>query len=133
LEFPQKICGLRPDSLGFLLNYANINAFSRVLVVENTRGFLTGALLERCVPYILRVDISDNINDESTGPLKTHGTVKPNNQILKEFNINDENWHRIGYLNGSLLKAIDSQEDIIAHQLAKSQKHAFNSALIVHD
>ncbi len=55
-EFPQKICGLRADSLGFLLNYANVNAYSRVLLVENTRGFLTGALLERCVPYVLRVD-----------------------------------------------------------------------------
>ncbi len=56
LEFPQRICGLRPDSLGFILNQANINAFSKVLLVENTRGFLTGALIERCVPYVLRVD-----------------------------------------------------------------------------
>lgn len=72
---------------------------------------MTGALLERCVPYILRVDIPDSLADGKT----TTGQVKPNNQILKEFNFNEENMHRIGYLNGSLLKAMDCKDDLIAH------------------
>lgn len=53
---PDKICGLRADSLALILNMANINCNSRVLLVENTRGFLTGALVEKRVASILKVE-----------------------------------------------------------------------------
>lgn len=58
LTGPQKICYLRPDSLGFLLNMANINAFSRCLVVENTKGLIIGALCEQSCAYTLAVSFT---------------------------------------------------------------------------
>ena len=58
---PSKICSLRPDSLALMLNLANINYQSRVLVVENTKGFLCGAIMEKAVGYCLRVDFSSDI------------------------------------------------------------------------
>ena len=39
-NYPDKICGLRPDNLGYLLNMSNANSQSRVLFVDNTRGLL---------------------------------------------------------------------------------------------
>lgn len=50
------ICRLRPDALGLILHLANISFQSRVLLVENTRGFMSGALAERSVNTILRVE-----------------------------------------------------------------------------
>ena len=43
-----KICNLRPDALGMLLHMANVSSESRCLVVDGTRGLITGALVERC-------------------------------------------------------------------------------------
>ena len=58
---PAQICYLRPDSLALLLNLANLSFQSRVLLVENTKGFLSGCLIERCVAYALRVEFSENL------------------------------------------------------------------------
>ena len=48
---PERICYLRPDMMGYILNIANINHDSRVLLVENTRGLVAGAILERGINY----------------------------------------------------------------------------------
>ena len=74
---PQKICYLRPDSLGFLLNMANVNAFSRCLVVENTKGLVVGALCERSVAYTLAVSFT---HEEQMHQLR------PQTDILLQFN-----------------------------------------------
>lgn len=55
---PSKILGLRPDSLGFLLNYANVNYDSRVLLCDKTKGLIGGALIERDVREIMHVEFS---------------------------------------------------------------------------
>jgi len=44
---PSQIKGLRLDVLSLMLSLANVSAFSRVLVVENTGGLLTAAVVER--------------------------------------------------------------------------------------
>ena len=44
---PSQIGGLRLDILSLMLSLANVSAFSRVLVVENTGGLLTAAVVER--------------------------------------------------------------------------------------
>ena len=44
---------LRPDSLAYMLNMANINSTSRVLLVDGARGLVAGALCERSVGYCL--------------------------------------------------------------------------------
>ena len=69
---PEKICHLRPDSLGYLLTMANINSQSRVLIVENTRGFIPGVLMEKQIKYGLRVEFNTRF-------------IKNNNDILYEM------------------------------------------------
>ena len=54
---PNKICSLRVDSLAILLNMANLSKNSKVLLVENTKGFMQGALSERGVYSILRIEM----------------------------------------------------------------------------
>ena len=66
---PDRICFLRPDSLALLLNLANLSFQSRVLLVENTKGFLQGALIERSIAYGTRVEFNENLSqlgDQST-------------------------------------------------------------------
>ena len=66
-----------------MLNVANINYQSRVLIIENTKGFLCGVLIEKAIAYGLRVDFTpDIVNlEEKQGPLRTVGAIKPNVQI----------------------------------------------------
>ena len=54
--YPDRICFLRPDMLGFMLQMANISSESKVLIVENTRGFISGVMMEKEVKYGLRVE-----------------------------------------------------------------------------
>lgn len=39
---------------------ANISSESRVLLVDKTKGFIGGALIERKVPEILHVEVGQN-------------------------------------------------------------------------
>ena len=52
--------GLRADSLALMLNMANVNAESRVLLIDKTKGLITGALIEKEVKEILHVELSGN-------------------------------------------------------------------------
>lgn len=49
---------LRSDSMGLMLNMANINYESRVLLCDKTKGLITGALVEREVSEVLHVEFS---------------------------------------------------------------------------
>lgn len=51
---------LRADSFGLLMNLANINSESRVLLVDKTKGFISGALIEKEVKEVLHVELSGN-------------------------------------------------------------------------
>ncbi|KAG8945308.1 tRNA (adenine(58)-N(1))-methyltransferase non-catalytic subunit trm6 [Tulasnella sp. 408] len=44
---PQRIRGIRADSLGQMMSFANIHPGARVLVVDDTGGLLVSAVLER--------------------------------------------------------------------------------------
>ena len=54
---PDKIGGLRPDSLALLLNMANVNVNSRVLLIDNTKGLISGALIERDVSSVIKIEM----------------------------------------------------------------------------
>jgi len=45
--------------LGHMLNLANVNSESRVLLIENTKGLLPGAVIERQPHSIMRVEFSE--------------------------------------------------------------------------
>ena len=47
--------------MAMLLNLSNVSFESRVLLVENTKGLIQGALVERCVAYALRVEFHESI------------------------------------------------------------------------
>jgi tRNA (adenine58-N1)-methyltransferase non-catalytic subunit len=68
LTGPQKICHLRPDSFGYLLNMANVNCMSHCLVVENTKGLVTGALCERMCAYTMVVNFTNEDQQASLKP-----------------------------------------------------------------
>jgi len=114
---PDKICYLRPDSLALLLNMANLSFTSRVLLIENTKGFLSGALLERCVAYVLRVEFHEKLADFGTLSASGHNTMgglQPKMQILREFNFHSKHTRRVGYINASLLMNGANSTDILA-------------------
>jgi tRNA (adenine58-N1)-methyltransferase non-catalytic subunit len=54
---PNRILGLRSDTLGLMMQMANINAESRVLLIDKTRGLMAGALIEKGVKEILYVEL----------------------------------------------------------------------------
>ena len=49
---------IRPDTLALLLNFANINAESRVLLVDKTRGLVVGALIEKEVTEVVHLELA---------------------------------------------------------------------------
>ena len=53
LCYPEKIFQLRPDMVGYIMNNANINFESRVLLIDSTRGLLAGVMKEKEVNYCL--------------------------------------------------------------------------------
>jgi tRNA (adenine58-N1)-methyltransferase non-catalytic subunit len=55
---PTKILNLRSDSLGLLLQMANVNAESRVLLIDKTKGLLAGALIEKNVKEIMHMELT---------------------------------------------------------------------------
>lgn len=118
---PEKICNLRPDSLSFLINMANVSFQSRVLLVENTKGLVQGALIERCVAYALRVEFMENLvelDEPGTCQLQhTIGTLHPKTPILREFNFRTKHTRRVGYVNASLLANAEGNgtKDMVAH------------------
>ena len=65
------------------MQMANISFQSRVLLVENTKGFLSGALIEKVVAYALRVEFSHELANfgrpdaamDGSSLITTHGTV----------------------------------------------------------
>lgn len=77
---------LRPDTFALLLNIANVNANSRVLLVEKTKGFITGALLEKGVAEILNLELS-------------HFQIKLTTEILLEYDLHPYLQRKVTYLH----------------------------------
>lgn len=85
-----RLCHLRSDMLGFLMNMSNINSESKVLLVEHTRGFMTGAISERDPKSILRVEFG-------------HDSIKCNNDILKEMDPTVGQQIKVTYVHSKML------------------------------
>ena len=88
------------------------------MVVENTKGFICGVLIEKAIAYALRIDFTPDIVNlcEKNDLPKTIGSIRPNVQILREFNFDPQNQRRLGHLNASIFLNNDSgSPDIIAH------------------
>jgi len=56
--YPEKIYNLRPDMLGYIMNQANVNFESKVLLVDSTRGLLSGILEEKQVKYCMKIEFN---------------------------------------------------------------------------
>jgi len=119
---PAKICNLRVDSLGLLLNMANINAHARVMLVDGTKGLVTGAILERCAAYTLSVQTGQT-------------NLKVSSEILGNFNFGHESLHRLGHVHADVLASVaeGGPADMVNKGLALANKSKFNSCVIVSD
>ena len=76
--------------LGYILNLSNVNTDSQVLLVEHTRGLMTGAVLERRAKYVLRVEFG-------------HDSIKINSEILNQFDLPTAYFTSVGSIHGKLL------------------------------
>jgi len=87
-HYPEKIQNLRPDSFALLMNMANVHSNSRVVIAGNTKGFLSGALIERQVKAILRVELNEEDN------------VRVENEILLQYDFHCYRTKMVSYLSG---------------------------------
>ena len=76
--------------LGFLMQMANISSESKVLMVENTRGFIPGVMIEKQIKYGLKVEFCTR-------------SLKHVTDILVEMDHPSESHSRIGCINSNLL------------------------------
>lgn len=115
---PHTICNLRTDSVGFLLNITNINSNSKVCLVENTRGFLMGCVMEKDIQQLTRVEFA-----------KTN-SLKNDIDYYENFNHPYFKNKRITYLTQKMLL---DKECPISAALTKSMHATHDSLLICHD
>lgn len=115
-----KICNMRSDTLGFLMNMSNVNSQSKVLLVESTKGFMTGAVAERFPAYLLRVEFGQE-------------SMKCNNEVLAQFDFNSEKMLRVGYVNAKLLVQTGDKPDPFLDAMKAQYKKNFSSFIFVHD
>ena len=118
LCYPDRTCHLRPDMLGYMLQMANISAESKVLIVENTRGFIPAVMMEKQVKYGLRVEFCTK-------------SLKYFNDIAIEMDMSTADHSRIGSINSSLL--IGDDLDPIKLAMKKKYKKKFSSFVFAHD
>ena len=85
-SYPTKILGLRSDSLALMLQMSNINYNSRVLLVDNTKGLISGALLEKQVHEVLHVECAGN-------------QIKMKNEIFLDYNFPPYLQKKIAYVH----------------------------------
>jgi tRNA (adenine-N(1)-)-methyltransferase non-catalytic subunit len=88
--YPDRISFLRPDMLGYMLQMANISSESKVLMVENTRGFIPGVMIEKQIKYGLRVEFCTK-------------SIKYFQDILLEMDHPPSAHSKIGSINSNLL------------------------------
>ena len=107
--------------LGYLINISNVNFNSNVLLVENTRGLMTGAVMEREPRYTLRVEFC-------------HESLLINNEILAQFDFNSEPFTRLGSVHSKLLvPLLQEKPDPLLSAMTKQYKKKFNSFIFVHN
>lgn len=105
---PFKIMDLRLDSLGQVLNLANVQYGGRYLVMDDTKGLLLGAIIERCAP----------INYEQKSEiLMVHEEDQYHGHVLQMFNFSKEQMsvlHEI-HVRDCLPKVLEATPWIPAH------------------
>ncbi|CDW89783.1 trna (adenine-n)-methyltransferase non-catalytic subunit trm6-like [Stylonychia lemnae] len=117
---PAKIMGLRADSLALLLNMANINQESRVILLDKTKGLLTGALIEKDVREILHVEFTGH-------------QLKLQNEIFLEYNYKPDKVKRIQYLHHTNLDQSIVQSDSLLNAIIQTKTKHYNSMIMVHE
>ena len=106
LTKPVQICYLRPDMLGLLLNMANVHSESQVLFVENTRGLIHTACVEKKVKYGLRVEFGE-------------GSIKIMNEILDYAQCTADANARIGTVSANVLVQTGKTADPLLAGMSK--------------
>jgi len=100
------------------LNLSNVHSSSNALVIENTKGFILGCLMEKDVRAITRVEFNKN------------PSLKNDLEHYDAFNFPYHKHRSLSLLTQKLLLAKDCA---LSKQLRKPLLRSFNSLLIVHD
>ena len=89
--------------------------------MEHTKGFMTGALVERQPHYILRVEFAVD-------------GLRCNNEVLDQMDFTAADMIKVGYLHGKLLVNTEGAKgDPLKAAMELQFKKKFNSFVFVHD
>lgn len=90
---PHKVMDLRLDTLGQILNLANVQYGGKYLVMDDTKGMLLGSIIERCAPVhyeqksqILLVHEEDQYHGHV---LQMFNFTKEQMSVLSEIHVRD--------------------------------------------
>ena len=111
--------------MGYMLNLANLNYDSRVLIVDNTRGLLTGGVLERGVNYCQQVEFNQD------------QTIKYKAEHLLQMDLGSAEIKALSVIASQLLIQTNPEDpddvDPLFSNLKKKFKKYFNSFIFAHD
>jgi tRNA (adenine58-N1)-methyltransferase non-catalytic subunit len=106
---PQKVLDLRLDTVGQILNLANVQYGGKYLVMDDTKGLLLGAIIERCS--------SVKLEYQKSQVLLVHEEDCYNGHIMRMFNF-DSNQLSVFYdihVRDCLPKVLESIPWVPAH------------------
>ena len=89
-ELYTQVEALISDESDVIANMANVSATSRVMLVDGAKGLIAGALLERSVAYVLKVEFA------------TSG-LKVSSDILNQYNFGCNTLRRLGHIHADIL------------------------------
>ena len=121
--YPEKIFYLRPDMVGFIMNMANVNFESKVLLVDSTRGLLSGVLVEKQVKYSMKIEFNTRF-------------IKNQSEILDEFD--HEHVRQLATINSNILipeeKGTENAiSDPLMQAMRSQHRKQFNTFIFAHD
>jgi tRNA (adenine-N(1)-)-methyltransferase non-catalytic subunit len=79
-QAPEKILFMKPELLSQLLCFSDIQQDSRVLVVDQTCGLVTGSIIERMIPSASRIDVDMR-------PITVYAPPRGNLFIMSQMNL----------------------------------------------
>ncbi len=104
--------------LGHMLNLANVCSESRVLLIENTKGLLAGAVIERQPHSIIRLEF---------------GEIKFRNEIIDQMDLCLDNIKKLTSISANMICPSLAKDDPMSKYLLAKYLRSFNSCIIADD
>ena len=101
-----------------MLNLANVCSESRVLLIENTKGLLAGAVIERQPHSIIRLEF---------------GELKFRNEIIDQMDLCLDNIKKLTSISANMVCPSLAKDDPMSKYLLAKYLRSFNSCIIADD